>query len=135
MFPCLASRPWHVLCRVSLQHKAPLSQRSPRIPQLCHGEVRNVIFRKQQRWRLFGEGIDCHPLCFVGWQSGSIHSWWTGLPECRVASSALGKFQYYSTSGNDKDVPPQPPPGGPPSAEQVLSAPTQGTVPPAGNPR
>lgn len=76
-------------------------------------------------------GIHCHPLCFTGWQSGSIHSWWIGLPECRVASSGLGKVQYYSTSGSNKDVPPQSPSGGPPSAEQVLSAATKGTAPPA----
>lgn len=43
MFPCLAGRPWHVLCRVSLQHKAPLSQRTPRLPQLCHGESPNAV--------------------------------------------------------------------------------------------
>lgn len=47
MFHCLAGRPWHVLCRVSLPHKAPLSQRSPRIPQLCHGESQIC---HQQRW-------------------------------------------------------------------------------------
>uniref|UniRef100_A0A8D0DDA8 Proton-coupled zinc antiporter SLC30A9, mitochondrial n=1 Tax=Sander lucioperca TaxID=283035 RepID=A0A8D0DDA8_SANLU len=38
MFPSLAHRPWHIFCRLSLQHRAPLSQRSPRIPQLCYGE-------------------------------------------------------------------------------------------------
>lgn len=43
MFPCLAGRPWHVLCRVSLHHKAPLSQRTPRLPQLCHGESPNAV--------------------------------------------------------------------------------------------
>uniref|UniRef100_A0AAQ4QYV4 Proton-coupled zinc antiporter SLC30A9, mitochondrial n=1 Tax=Gasterosteus aculeatus aculeatus TaxID=481459 RepID=A0AAQ4QYV4_GASAC len=39
MFPSLAHRPWHVFCRVSLQHRAPLSQRSPRFPPLCYGET------------------------------------------------------------------------------------------------
>lgn len=130
MFPCLASRPWHVLCRVSLQQKAPLSQRSPRIPQLCHGESREVIFCGQLRWRLLVRENDCLPLCFAGWQCGSMHSWWIGLPECRVVSSGLGKVQFYSTSGKDNEFPPQSPPGGPPSAQQVLSAGTQGTAPP-----
>ncbi|XP_068451552.1 proton-coupled zinc antiporter SLC30A9, mitochondrial [Clinocottus analis] len=45
MFPCLAHRPWHVFCRVSLQHRAPLSQRCPRFPQLCYGGgMHNVWF-------------------------------------------------------------------------------------------
>ncbi|KAG8003868.1 Zinc transporter 9, partial [Nibea albiflora] len=80
MFPSLAHRPWHVFCRVSLQHRAPLSQRSPRIPQLCYG-----------------------------WQGGGMHSSWFSLPDCRVASLGLGKVQYYSTSGNSKDDPPKSP--------------------------
>lgn len=56
MFPSLANRPWHVFCRVSLQHKAPLTQRSPRFPQLCYGEEsRSAIIRQLQlvTWRFF----------------------------------------------------------------------------------
>ncbi|TKS72133.1 Zinc transporter 9 [Collichthys lucidus] len=98
MFPSLAHRPWHVFCRVSLQHRAPLSQRSPRIPQLCYG-----------------------------WQSGGMHSSWFSLPDCRVASLGLGKVQYYSTSGNSKDGPPKPPSANAPSAEKVLSAAVKAT--------
>lgn len=75
--------------------------------------------------------IDTHCVS-SGWQSGSMHSWWIGLPEGRVASSGLGKVQYYSTSGGDKGVPPQSPSSGPPSAEQVLSAATQGSAPLSG---
>ncbi|KAK1904136.1 Zinc transporter 9 [Dissostichus eleginoides] len=93
MFPSLAHRPWHAFCRVSMQHGAPLSQCSPRLPQLCHG-----------------------------WQSAGIHSMWFSLPDCRVASLGLGKVQYYSTSGSSKDDPPKPASGDAPSAEQVLSA-------------
>ncbi|KAL3044566.1 hypothetical protein OYC64_012955 [Pagothenia borchgrevinki] len=93
MFPSLAHRPWHAFCRVSMQHRTPLSQRSPRLPQLCHG-----------------------------WQSAGIHSMWFSLPDCRVASLGLGKVQYYSTSGSSKDDPPKPASGDAPSAEQVLSA-------------
>lgn len=78
-------------------------------------------------------GIDCYPLCFTGWQGGGIHSWWIGLSEYRVVSSGLVKVQYYSTSGNNKDVPPQSPSGGPPSAEQVLSAAPKGAASPAVN--
>ncbi|XP_076595637.1 proton-coupled zinc antiporter SLC30A9, mitochondrial [Chaetodon auriga] len=98
MFNSLAHRPWHVFCRVSLQHRAPLSQRSPRFPQLCHG-----------------------------WQNGGIHSLWFSLPDCRVASSGLGKVQYYSTSGNSKDGPPKSASGDAPSAEKVLSAAAKAT--------
>ncbi|KAK5864535.1 hypothetical protein PBY51_015772 [Eleginops maclovinus] len=93
MFPSLAHRPWHAFCRASMQHRVPLSQRSPRLPQLCYG-----------------------------WQSAGIHNMWFGLPDCRVASLGLGKVQYYSTSGNSKDDPPKPAPGDAPSAQQVLSA-------------
>ncbi|KAF3694114.1 Zinc transporter 9 [Channa argus] len=37
MFTSLAHRPWNVFCRVSLQHRASLSQQSPRLSQLCYG--------------------------------------------------------------------------------------------------
>ncbi|XP_074505384.1 proton-coupled zinc antiporter SLC30A9, mitochondrial isoform X1 [Sebastes fasciatus] len=93
MFPSLAHRPWHVFCRVSMQHRAPLSHWSPRLPQLCYG-----------------------------WQSGGIHNLWFSLPDCRSASLGLGKVHYYSTSGDSKDGPPKSTPGDAPSAEQVLSA-------------
>ncbi|XP_051276306.1 zinc transporter 9 isoform X2 [Dicentrarchus labrax] len=93
MFPSLAHRPWHVFCRVSLQHRSPLSQRSPRFPQLCYGS-----------------------------QSGGIHSLWFSLPDCRVAFLGLGKVQYYSTSGDSKDGPPKSASAEAPSAEGVLSA-------------
>ncbi|KAM9741621.1 proton-coupled zinc antiporter SLC30A9, mitochondrial [Menidia menidia] len=91
MFPCLAHRPWHVLCRVSMQHRSFVTQRSPRFPQLCYG-----------------------------WQSGGIHSLWFSLPDCRVASLGLSKVQYYSTSDNSKDGPPKSGSAAP-SAEKVLS--------------
>ncbi|XP_054453398.1 proton-coupled zinc antiporter SLC30A9, mitochondrial isoform X1 [Anoplopoma fimbria] len=44
MFPGLAHRPWHVFFRVSLQGRAPFSQRSPRLPQLCTGGVNGLWF-------------------------------------------------------------------------------------------
>eukprot|EP00064_Thunnus_orientalis_P011952 superscaffoldBa00001778_g11984 len=97
MFPSLAHRPWHVFCRVSLQRRASLSQRPPRFPQLC-------------------------PQLCHGWQSGSIHSLWFSLPDCRVASLGLGKVQYYSTSGDSKDGPPKSASGDAPVAEKVLAA-------------
>ncbi|CAN9515195.1 unnamed protein product [Ophioblennius macclurei] len=91
MFPSLAHRPWHIFCRVSLQHRPPLSQRSPRFPQS------------------------------YGFQSGGIHSLWLSLPDCRLTSLGLTKVQYYSTSGGSKDEPPKSPPGDAPSAEKILS--------------
>ncbi|XP_022616121.1 zinc transporter 9 [Seriola dumerili] len=95
MFPSLAHRPWHVFCRVSLQHRVSLSQRtpSPRFPQLCYG-----------------------------WQSGGIHTLWFSLPDCRVASLGPGKVQFYSTSGNSKDGPPKSASGDAPSAEKSGAA-------------
>ncbi|KAM6953017.1 proton-coupled zinc antiporter SLC30A9, mitochondrial [Lycodopsis pacificus] len=98
MFPSLAHRPWHVFCRVSLQHRAPLSQLSPRFNQLCYG-----------------------------WQSGGIHNLWFSLPDCRVASLGLGKVQYYSTSGSSDDGPPKSASSDAPSAENVLSAAVKAT--------
>ncbi|XP_041846280.1 zinc transporter 9 [Melanotaenia boesemani] len=89
MFPSLAQRPWHVFCRVSLQHRS-LSQRSPRFPQLCYG-----------------------------WQSGGIHNLWFSLPDCRVASFGLGNVQYYSTSGSSKDGSTTTASGDAPSAEKI----------------
>ncbi|XP_078116341.1 proton-coupled zinc antiporter SLC30A9, mitochondrial isoform X2 [Sander vitreus] len=98
MFPSLAHRPWHIFCRLSLQHRAPLSQRSPRIPQLCYGL-----------------------------KSGGIHNVWFSLPDCRVASLGLGKVQYYSTSGSSKDGSPKSASGDAPTAEKVLSAAAKAT--------
>uniref|UniRef100_A0A3Q1BTA4 Proton-coupled zinc antiporter SLC30A9, mitochondrial n=1 Tax=Amphiprion ocellaris TaxID=80972 RepID=A0A3Q1BTA4_AMPOC len=98
MFPSLAHRPWHVFCRVSLQHRAPLSHRSPRVPQLCYG-----------------------------WQSGGVHSLWFSLPDCRVASLGLSKVQYYSTSGSSKDGPPKSPSNDAPTAEKIMSGATKAT--------
>ncbi|XP_032383939.1 proton-coupled zinc antiporter SLC30A9, mitochondrial isoform X2 [Etheostoma spectabile] len=98
MFPSLAHRPWHIFCRLSFQHRAPLSQRSPRIPQLYYGLKRGGI----------------HNVCF-------------SLPDCRVASLGLGKVQYYSTSGNSKDGPPKSASGDAPTAEKVLSAAAKAT--------
>ncbi|XP_028445869.1 proton-coupled zinc antiporter SLC30A9, mitochondrial isoform X2 [Perca flavescens] len=98
MFPSLAHRPWHVFCRLSLQHRAHLSQRSSRIPQLCYG-----------------------------FKSGGTHNVWFSLPDCRVASLGLGKVQYYSTSGNSKDGPPKSASGDAPTAEKVLSAAAKAT--------
>uniref|UniRef100_A0A1A8NNM5 Proton-coupled zinc antiporter SLC30A9, mitochondrial n=1 Tax=Nothobranchius rachovii TaxID=451742 RepID=A0A1A8NNM5_9TELE len=81
MFLSLAHRPWHVFCRVSLQHKSSLPKRSFRFPQLRYG-----------------------------WQNGCLHSIWFSLPDSRVASLGLGKVQYYS-SGNGKDGSPKSAPG------------------------
>lgn len=125
MFPSLAHRPWHVFCRVSLQHRAPLSQRSPRIPQLCYGEE-TVCHTTQHHvahtlFCSYGSAVSS------GWQSGGMHSSWFSLPDCRVASLGLGKVQYYSTSGNSKDGPPKPPSANAPSAEKVLSAAVKAT--------
>lgn len=78
MFPSLAHRPWHVFFRISLNHRASLSQWAPRFNNSSHG-----------------------------WQSGAIHSWWHCHPEFRVATLGLNKIQYYSTSGTSKDDPPK----------------------------
>lgn len=78
MFPCLAHRPWHVFFRVSLNHRASLSQWAPRSNHYS-----------------------------FGWQSGGVHSWWFYHPDFRVAALGLNKVQYYSTSGTSKDDPPK----------------------------
>ena len=39
MIPILVKRPWYVFCRVSLQHRASLSHRLPRTPQLSGGAL------------------------------------------------------------------------------------------------
>uniref|UniRef100_H3DE67 Proton-coupled zinc antiporter SLC30A9, mitochondrial n=1 Tax=Tetraodon nigroviridis TaxID=99883 RepID=H3DE67_TETNG len=93
MFPCLAIRPRHVFCRVSLCPKTPLSQRPPWFPQLCCGR-----------------------------KNGVFHSWVINFPELRVATHRLGRVHYYSTSGKDKDGPPKSPSNDAPSAENILSA-------------
>ncbi|KAM9849921.1 proton-coupled zinc antiporter SLC30A9, mitochondrial [Aulostomus maculatus] len=91
MFPSLAHRQWHVFCRVSLQHRASLSQRSPRLTQPCSG-----------------------------WQIGGIYSLWFSPLDCRVASPGLSKVHYYSTSGKGKDGPPKPTAGDSPVGKNVL---------------
>lgn len=152
MFPSLAHRPWHVFCRVSLQHRAPLSQRSSRVPQLRYGEesLREVLLGVSYSnifytewllllWFLLNGSVGlmcstteetsyCHSFCCTGWQSGGIHSLWCSLPDCRVASLGLGKVQYYSTSGNSKDGPPKSASGDAPSAEKVLAAAAKATA-------
>uniref|UniRef100_A0A7N6ATP3 Proton-coupled zinc antiporter SLC30A9, mitochondrial n=1 Tax=Anabas testudineus TaxID=64144 RepID=A0A7N6ATP3_ANATE len=60
-----------------------------------------------------------HSLCCTGWQSGGIHRLWFSLPDCRVASTGLGRVQYYSTSGSSKDGPPKSPSVDAPSAEKI----------------
>lgn len=95
MFPCLAGRPWHVLCRVSLQHKAPLSQRSPRIPQLCHGESRNVIFVCNSGGYFSAEGstvIHCVS------QDGRVEVYTAGGLASRSAVSRLRRWARSSTT-------------------------------------
>lgn len=128
MFSSLANRPWHVFCRVHLQHKAPLAHRSPRCPQLCNGEdsrnFRAIALELFCWFTMMCERRNNYlTFCCTGWQAGGFHSWCISLPECRVASRGLGKVQYYSTSGNDKDGPSKPSSDAP-TAEQVLSAAT-----------
>ncbi|XP_024139404.1 zinc transporter 9 [Oryzias melastigma] len=88
----LAHRPWHVFCRISLQHRSSLSHRSPRFPQLCYG-----------------------------WQSASIHSSRLSLPDCRVSSVGLGRIQHYSTSGDSKNDPPKAQSAEAPSTDKLSS--------------
>uniref|UniRef100_A0A673HNY2 Proton-coupled zinc antiporter SLC30A9, mitochondrial n=1 Tax=Sinocyclocheilus rhinocerous TaxID=307959 RepID=A0A673HNY2_9TELE len=74
MFPCLAHRPWQVLCRVYLQQRAPLSQRPSKIATPC-----------------------------FGWKSGGgVHKLWFSFPDSRVTSLMWTQVQYCSTSGSDK---------------------------------
>ncbi|KAF6726350.1 Zinc transporter 9 [Oryzias melastigma] len=88
----LAHRPWHVFCRISLQHRSSLSHRSPRFPQLCYG-----------------------------WQSASINSSRFSLPDCRVSSVGLGRIQHYSTSGDSKNDPPKAQSAEAPSTDKLSS--------------
>lgn len=75
MFPCLAHRPWQVLCRIYLQQRAPLSQRSSKISKPC-----------------------------FGWQSrGGVHKLWFSFPDFRVTSLTWTQVQNCSTSGSGKD--------------------------------
>lgn len=87
MFPCLASRPWHTLCRVSLQHKTSLSQRPSRIPQLCHGECPSVIVRGEHQWLSFlSQGsIFNHRIS----QDGRVDEYTAGGSTCQSAESRL----------------------------------------------
>ena len=65
------------------------------------------------------------PVFYIGWHSGGIHGLWFSLPDCRVASLALGQVQFYSTSGGDKDGPPKQGSDPPPTAEKVLAGATK----------
>ncbi|XP_051505861.1 zinc transporter 9-like isoform X2 [Myxocyprinus asiaticus] len=75
MFPCLAHRPWQVLCRAYLQQRAPLSQIPSKIAKPC-----------------------------FGWKSGGgLHKLWFSFPDSRVTSLMWTGIQYCSTSGSGKD--------------------------------
>ncbi|CAB1439411.1 unnamed protein product [Pleuronectes platessa] len=113
MIPSLAHRPWPVFCRVTLQHLASVSPRSPGFPLLCSGVEK---------------AHSHHTLCCTGWQSRSIHSLWFGLPDGRIATLGVGKVQYYSSSGDSKDGPPKVPSGDAASTE--TTSPGSAKVPP-----
>ncbi|KAG7273230.1 hypothetical protein CRUP_031537 [Coryphaenoides rupestris] len=91
MIPILVRGPWCVFCRVSLQHRASLSHRFPRTPQLS------------------------------GWQGSGQHNVWFSLPLSRAAAPGAGQLQYYSTSGSSEDEPPKQVQGNVPDAEKMLS--------------
>ncbi|KAI2656958.1 Zinc transporter 9 [Labeo rohita] len=78
MFPCLAHRPWQVLCRVYMQQRAPLSQRPSKIAKPCF--VSTI-------YRLYPEIILITQLVILN----------------RVTSLTWTQVQYCSTSGGDKD--------------------------------
>ncbi|KAA0709535.1 Zinc transporter 9 [Triplophysa tibetana] len=79
MFPCLAYRPWQVLCRVYMQQRAPLSQIPPKMAKPC-----------------------------FGWQSGAgVHKFWFSFADSRVTSVTWTQVHYCSTSNSGKD--PSPP--------------------------
>lgn len=101
----LAHRPWHVFCRISLQHRSSLSHRSPRFPQLCYGEPAPVLILSGSPAAL--TFAVAPRVGLAGWQSAttSIHSWRLTPPDCRVSSAGLGRIQHYSTSGDGKDPP------------------------------
>lgn len=61
-------------------------------------------------------------LCGIGWTNGGIHRWGISLPELRVSSHRLGRVQYYSTIGNDKDGLSKSSSNNAPSTEKILSA-------------
>lgn len=60
--------------------------------------------------------------CRVGRKIGGFHSWGISIPELRVASHRLGRVQYYSTSGKDKDGLSKSSTNDAPSTENILSA-------------
>lgn len=68
--------------------------------------------------------------CPVGWKNGGLHSWAISFPEFRVASHRLGRVQYYSTSGNDKDGLSKSSANDAPSSENILSAAGKATFSP-----
>uniref|UniRef100_A0A8C7DQG0 Proton-coupled zinc antiporter SLC30A9, mitochondrial n=1 Tax=Oncorhynchus kisutch TaxID=8019 RepID=A0A8C7DQG0_ONCKI len=92
MFTGLAQRPWQVLCRVYLQQRAPLSQRTPRVARPCHG-----------------------------WHKVGMHNLWFSH-DFRVASLATGQVQYYCTSGSNKDGPSPPTQGPPTTEKVLAGA-------------
>ncbi|XP_041705999.2 zinc transporter 9 isoform X2 [Coregonus clupeaformis] len=102
MFPRLAQRPWQVLCRVYLQHRAPHSQRTPMVARPCHDFP-------------------------TGWHNVGMHHLWFSH-DFHVASLATGQVQYYCTSGSNKDGPSPPTtkvPDSPPTAEKVQAGAAQ----------
>ncbi|KTG35653.1 hypothetical protein cypCar_00003227 [Cyprinus carpio] len=96
MFPCLAHRPWQVLCRVYLQQRAPLSQRPSKIAKPC-----------------------------FGWQSGGgVHKLWFSFPDSRVTSLKWARVQNCSTTGSDKDGSPAGPVEPKPTGKEQAAQPS-----------
>lgn len=72
---------------------------------------------------LHNRTVSLTSLCsLLGWKSGGIHSWGIGFPEFRVASHRLGRVQYYSTAGDDKDGLSKSSANDAPSTGNILSA-------------
>ncbi|TRY54763.1 hypothetical protein DNTS_031277 [Danionella cerebrum] len=97
MFPCLAHRPWHILCRVYLHQRGPLFERLPKLT----------------------------PPGF-GWQSkDGEHKFWFSFPDLRVTSLTWTQVHNYSTKGSGNDgspaEPEEPKPTGKPQTPQPAS--------------
>lgn len=71
--------------------------------------------------------------CRVGRKNGGFRSWGISFPEFPVASFRLGRVQYYSTSGKDKDGLSKPSSNDAPSTENILSAAGKATFSPGDN--
>ncbi|KAI7801767.1 proton-coupled zinc antiporter SLC30A9, mitochondrial [Triplophysa rosa] len=100
MFPCLAYRPWQVLCRVYLQQRAPLSQIPPKVAKPC-----------------------------FGWQScAGVHKFWFSFPDSRVTSVTWTQVQYCSTSNSGKDGSPPSVSGTKPSEKAQAAQPAAKTT-------